>query len=154
MVTNCSVPTSIGMRYNECFITLHVDQFSKWAEGFPIRNHHADTVAHQLVTHMFSRFGVPRKLLSDRSTEFESRLFAELCRLMRIDKLRTSAFKDSTNGAVEQFHSTFNSMLAKMVEEKQRDWDKCLPLVLVAYRSSKHENTDYSPNFLLFGRKN
>jgi transposase InsO family protein len=146
-------PHPTSRKGNQYILTV-VDHFSKWAEGFPIRNHHADTVAHQLVTHIFSRFGVPRQILSDRGPEFESKLFAELCRLMRIDKLRTTSFKASTNGAVERFHSTLNSMLAKVVEEKQRDWDECLPLVLAAYRSSKHESTGYSPHFLLFGREN
>jgi transposase InsO family protein len=146
-------PHPLSKKGNQYILTV-VDHFSKWAEGFPIRNHHADTVARQLVTHVFSRFGAPRQLLSDRGPEFESKLLAELCRMMRIDKLRTTSFKASTNGAVERFHSTLNSMLAKMVEEKQRDWDECLPLVLAAYRASKHESTGYSPNFLLFGREN
>jgi predicted aspartyl protease/transposase InsO family protein len=136
------------------FILTVVDHFSKWAEAFAIRNHHADTVARQLTTHVFSRFGVPKRLLSDRGPEFESRLFAEVCRLLKIDKLRTTSFKASTNGVVERFHSTLNSCIAKVVDERHRDWDECLPLVLAAYRSSRHESTGYSPNFLLFGREN
>lgn len=45
-------------------------------------------------------------------------------------------------------------MLAKLVDEKHRDWDECLPLVLAAYRASKHESTGYSPNCVIFGREN
>jgi hypothetical protein len=97
---------------------------------------------------------MPTRLLSDRGPEFESRLFSEVCRLLKIEKLRTTSFKASTNGVVERFHSTLNSCLAKVVDERHRDWDECIPMVLAAYRSSRHESTGYSPNFLLFGREN
>lgn len=111
-------PHPTSKKGNQYILTV-VDSFSKWAEAFPVRNHHADTVARQLVTHVFSRFGAPRRLLSDRGPEFESALFAELCKIMGIDKLRTTAFKASTNGAVERFHSTLNAMLAKVISENQ-----------------------------------
>jgi transposase InsO family protein/predicted aspartyl protease len=141
-------------RRGNVYILTVVDHFSKWAEAFPIRNHHADTVARQLVTHVFARFGMPRQLLSDRGPEFESNLFAELCRLMKIEKLRTMSFKASTNGVVERFHSTLNSMLAKLVAEDKRDWDECLPIALAAYRASKHESRGFTPNFVVLGREN
>jgi len=66
---------------------------------------------------VFVRFGVPHQLLSDRGPEFESVLFGELMTWLQFDKLRTTAYKRSTNGIVEQFHRTLNSMLAKFVSE-------------------------------------
>ena len=45
-------------------------------------------------------------------------------------------------------------MLAKVVSENQRDWDKRLPAVMAAYRSYRHESTGFTPNFLVFGREN
>ena len=51
--------------------------------------------------------------LSDRAPEFESELFQQLMRWMEIDKLRTTAYQPSTNGAVERFHRTLNIMLGK-----------------------------------------
>ncbi len=81
-------------------------------------------------------------------------MFQEFCRLLDIDKIRTTAYKPSTNGNVERFHRTLNSMLAKVVAHNQRDWDLHLPAVLAAYRSSRHESTGFSPNFMLFGREN
>ena len=38
-------------------------------------------------------------------------------------------------------------MLAKVIEEKQTDWDMRLPAVLAAYRASRHEATGFSPPF-------
>ena len=77
---------------------------------------------------------------------------AEVCRCLDIDKLHTTSYKASTNAAVERFHRTLNSMMGRVVDEHQRDWDTVLPYVMAAYRSSRHEVTQYSPNYLLMGR--
>jgi hypothetical protein len=79
---------------------------------------------------------------------------AELCRAYGIEKIRTSSYKASTNGAIERFHRTLNSMLGKVVAESQRDWDQHVAQVMAAYRSTKHQSTGYSPNFLVYGREN
>jgi len=44
-------------------------------------------------------------------------------------------------------------MLGKVVSDSQRDWDERLPLVLAAYRASRHESTGFSPNMLFLGRE-
>ena len=144
-------PHPRSSRSNQYILTL-VDHFSKWAEAIPLTNHTAPTVARALVMHVFSRYGVPQ-LLTDRGPEFESNLFTEVMRWLEIDKLRTTAYKPSTNGVVERFHRTLNSMLGKVVSESQRDWDEKLPFVLAAYRASPHESTGFSPNMLFLGRE-
>jgi len=136
------------------YILTAIDLFSKYAEAIPIRNKETITVARALFDVIISRYGVPLALLSDQGMEFESGIFKELCRLTGIEKLRTVSYKPSTNGAVERFHRTLNSLLAKMVSEDQRDWDTYLPSVMAAYRASQHESTGFSPNFLMFGREN
>jgi transposase InsO family protein len=78
---------------------------------------------------------------------------SELCRLSGIDKLRTTAYKPSTNGRVESFLRTLNAMLGKVVQNNQRDWDERLPAILAAYRSTNHEATGYTPNYVKFGRE-
>ena len=145
-------PHPRSSRSDQYILTL-VDHFSKWAEPIPLRNHIAPTVARAVMTHVFSKFGAPLQLLTDRGSEFESHLFQELMRWMEIDKLRTTAFHPSCNGVVERFHRTLNSMLGKAVCESQRDWDARLPLVLAAYRATPHESTGLSPNKLFLGRE-
>jgi len=83
-----------------------VDPFTKWAEAISLRNHTAPTVARAVMVNVFSRFGVPLQLLSDRGSEFESALFSELCQWMCIDKIRTTAYRPLTNGMVERCHRT------------------------------------------------
>jgi len=73
---------------------------------------------------------------------------------MEIDKTRTKAYKPSTNGVVERFYRTLNSMLGKVVSESQRDWDDKLPSVMAAYRVSPHSSTGFTPNRLFLGKEN
>ena len=48
---------------------------------------------------------------------------------------------------------TLQNMLAKCVNAEQSNWSQQLPYVMMAYRSSVHESTGYSPQFLVHGRE-
>ena len=139
-------PHPRSSKSNQYILTL-IDHFSKWAEAIPLRNHTAPMAARALMVHVFSKFGAPWQLLTDRGSEFESELFKELMRWMEIDKLRTTAFYPSCNGVVERFHKTLNSMLGKVVNKLQRDWNERLPLVLMVYRATPHESTGMTGYF-------
>ena len=136
-----------------CYILTMQDNFTKWAEAFAIRRHTAPIVAHILFHQVIMRFGCPRRILSDRGPEFEGEIMAELCTLMQIDKVRSTPFHPQSNGMLERFHRTLNSMLGKVVEENQRDWHEHLAPVMAAYRATVHEATGFTPNRLMFGRE-
>ena len=135
------------------FILTILDLFTKFAFAIPLRNHEATTVARVLVDDVISMFGMPLAILTDRGGEFEGHLMKELCSLLQIEKLRTTAFKPSTNGQIERFHRGLNGLLAKVIGPAQRDWHLWLPFVMSAYRATRHNATNYSPNFLMFGRE-
>ena len=135
------------------YILTIIDSFTKWAEAIPIRVHTAQVVAKKLVEVVFTRYGTPLRLLADRGPEFESALISALCKAYDVEKIRTTSYKPTTNGAIERFHRTLNSMLAKVISESQRDWDEFVPEVMAAYRATKHSATGYTPNFLVYGRE-
>ena len=146
-------PHPKSSRQNVYILNL-VDHFSKWAEAISIPNHTVSTVAKALVVNVFSRFGMPAEILTNRGSEFESELFTQLLKWLEIDKLRTTAYKPSTNGVVEGFHRTLNTIIGKLVSSSQRDWDERLPFALAAYRASVHSSTGYTPNRFFLGREN
>ena len=71
---------------------------------------------------------------------------------MGIHQVNTTAYHPQTDGLVERFHRTLTNMLAKTVEKNGRDWDRHLPYVLFAYRTSVQASTRESPFFLMYGR--
>jgi len=135
------------------YVLTVIDHFTKWVELLPMRNQEAATVAQLLFDKVICVHGCPLQILSDQGANFESSLFQELCKLMAIDKIRTSTYKPSTNGNIERFHGTMHSMLAKLISENQRDWDQKLPAVAFAYRTSVQESTKFTPYYLMFGRE-
>jgi len=141
-------------RRNNVFIFTCLDVFTKWAEAYPIPNKEAATVAKVFMENIVCKFGTPLSILSDQGREVDGLIMNELCRLLDVEKLHTTAYKASTNAQVEKFHRTLNSMIGRVISDKQTEWDDLLPYVMAAYRSSVHDSTGYSPNMLVFGREN
>ncbi|KRZ16043.1 Retrovirus-related Pol polyprotein from transposon, partial [Trichinella zimbabwensis] len=85
-------------------------------------------------------------------TTFQGRLVTELCKLLGIEKIRTTAYHPQCDGMVERFNRTLAMMLTTAMEEAQDDdWETQIPQVCFAYNASVHETTGYAP-FEMFGR--
>ena len=116
-------------------------------------NMEAQTVARIIVNEVICRFGVPRVIHSDQGRQYESQLMSEVCKLLQIQKTRTTPYHPQSDGMVERFNKTLATMLSAYVSENHRDWDEIIPYVLMAYRATEHESTGYSPNMLMLGRE-
>ena len=135
------------------YILVAADYLTKWPEVWAIPDQQeARTVALKL-EELISRHGAPQVLLTDQGKNFESKLIAELCDLLQIDKRWTTAYHPQCDGQVERFNRTLATMLSMYVEKNQKDRDRWLPQVLLAYRSSVHESTGATPFSLLYGRE-
>ena len=141
--------SNLGNKY----VMIVSDYFTRWTEAFALPNQKAITIARTLVNEFISRFGVPKQIHTDQGTQFESRLFQHLCQLLDIDKTRTTALHPQSDGLVERFNKTLEDMISKYITTDQREWDSSLPLLMMAYRTSEHESTGYSPNRMMFGRE-
>lgn len=135
------------------YILVISDYFTRWTESYPMPNQEVETVANVVVREFISRSGVPRQLHTDQGRNFKSKLFQEICRIMEIDKTRTTPLRPQSDGMVERFNRTLEAMLSKFVDGDQRNWDLYLPLLMMAYRSSVHESTGFSPNEMMLGRE-
>lgn len=135
------------------YIMVVGDYFSKWKEAYALKNHTAQTVADKLTTEFICRFGAPTRIHTDQGREFESELFSEICKLLGIHKSRTTPYRPQSDGMVERYNRTAQSMLAMLVNENRSDWDDHLPFIMMAYRASVHESTKCTPNLLLLGRE-
>eukprot|EP00731_Ephydatia_muelleri_P010034 Em0005g620a len=141
--------TETGSRY----VLVAVDHFTKWAEAYGIPNQEAATVARKLVDEMFCRFSPPEQLHSDQGRQFESELVKEVCKLLEIKKTHTTPYHPQCNGIVERFNRTLLGMLATTVDSYPSSWEQNIRRVCLAYNSSVHASTGFSPFFLMFGRQ-
>ena len=145
-------PLPISSRGNR-FILVIGDYFTKWMEAVALPDQETTTITEAFINVFISKFGIPRILHSDQGSNFGSKIFAELCKLLGIDKTRTTAYRPQSDGLVERFNLTLAGMLARFTAKDQKDWDCHLPYVLLAYRSAVHESTGFSPNMMMLGRE-
>ena len=96
---------------------------------------------------------MPAVIHSDQGMEFENNLMQELCLLCGAHKTRTAPYHPASDGLVERFNRTLLMMLPMFAGEHRDDWDDLLPAVMMAYRSSVHESTGFSPHSLIFREK-
>lgn len=138
------LPPSNGFRY---LVTM-IDRFTNWVEVVPVADMHTETVAFAFINGWISRFGVPRFLISDRGTQFESSLWSAVMKQMGIKRNRTTAFHPACNGAIERFHRTLkNSIRAKC---DHPSWYRSLPLILLGIRTTINKH-GYSPANMVYG---
>ena len=129
-----------------------IDGFSKFAFAIPIRNKEAKTVARMLVERVFL-LGKPRRLHSDRGSEFINEIIKELTEIYLIDQSKTTAFHPQGNSYAERIHQFFRNALTAFIRRDQRDWDILIPILVTIYNDAKHEALGgYSPAQVMLGR--
>ena len=121
-------------------IVVIEDYFTKWVEAFPMVDMKATTVDSALVDGFIFRNGVPHTIHTDQGSQFESALFKEVCRLLDMQKTRTTPYHLAGDGLVERMNRTLESMLSARVATNHTDWDLYLQRSLLAYRCSVHSS--------------
>ena len=144
---------SISLGPSPKSILTMIDGLSGWAEAIPIADQSASTCARAVYAEWIARYGVPEQLHSNRGTQFESELFAELCATFEVDKTRTTTYRPQANGKCERFNRTLVAMLRRAVKSRSYDWESLLAPVLQSYRSTVSEATGFTPFRLAFGRE-
>lgn len=88
---------------------------------------------------------------SDQGSNFSSKMFRQMLKLLRITQNQSSAYHAQSQCALERFHQTLKSLLRAYCTELDKDWEEGLPWLLLAAREAVQESTGFSPNELVFG---
>lgn len=73
---------------------------------------------------------------SNQERQYESELFTEVCKLLQINKTRTTPFHPRSDGMIERMNKTIQDMLSKYIKTNQRDWDLHLDYITMAYNAT------------------
>ena len=135
------------------YILLVVESFSRWCKAFTLISADATTVAKVLYFEIFTRYGAPCSLVSDRGQQFMSKLVDSLCAMFSVKRKRTSSYHPATNATCERMNSFILSSLRTYVRQDQLDWPTLIPGIMMAYRHTPATNsTEFSPFYLLFNQ--
>jgi len=141
------IPASArGHRYT----LVLIDIATRYPEAVPLHRIDTSTVAEAL-WQIWTRVGVPERMLTDRGTQFTSEQM-EVNRLLSIHGHTTTPYHAQCNGAVERFNGTLKTMIKRLCSDQPTEWDRYLPAVLFAYREVPHSSSGFSPFELLYGR--
>ena len=135
------------------YVLLIVDSYTRWPEAFPTKTQEASEIASILYREIFTRYGAPRSLISDRGQNFMSKLVTSICDLFEVTRHHTSSYHPQTNATCERYNQT----LAQAIRAHCLDvsnWPNMLPGILMAYRMTPAtQSTQLSPYFMVFGRE-
>ncbi len=81
---------------------------------------------------VYTKFGPPARVLTDKGTHFLSKLISKICILFKIKQIKTTSYHPQTDGLVERFNRTLCDMLACYVNDEPESWDKYLDFATFA----------------------
>ncbi len=144
-------PFPRSTKQNEHLLVI-VDYCSKWVELFPLRAARAPQIARILIEEIFTRWGTPAYLVSDRGAQFTSNLISLVCKQWGVIQKLTTAYHPQTN-LTERVNRNLKTMIASFVGDHHRLWDRWLPEFRFAINTAWHESTGYTPAEVALGRK-
>ena len=137
--------------YNQILATIN--HFTKLAKAVLCHTGSAENTYDFLITHWISRYGCPMTFQSDNGKAFVEDLTKEPMRRSHIAQDHSTTYLPQMNGLVERQNRTLVKMLRVYCSRYMTDWEKYLPHVLGAYKSTQHSTTGISPFMMLTGRE-
>ena len=141
-------PLNTSSKGNNYILTV-VDYCTKYAEAIPIPDKSCQTVTEAVFENIFCRYGMAKELLTDKGGEFTGRYFNDICKILKIKHVTTTAYHPQTDGLVERFNRTLMEMDSHFINDVQNDWDRHLSKILFAYNTSVHASTMETPYYLM-----
>ena len=145
----------MGPFVNSCgfvYILMAVDYVSKWVEAIPTRTNEGKLVIDFLEKNIFSRFGCPRAIISDRGSHFTNAIFRKCLKKFGVQHRITNPNHPQANGQVELCNREIKKILKKIVNPRGKDWSQKLHEALWAYRTAYKSPLGTSPFRLIYGK--
>jgi len=115
IIIDCVGPLPKTTKGNQYILTVMCPT-TRYPEAFPLKNISAKSICKNLV-HMFTTFGIPQEVQSDRGSNFTSELFSKVLQELGIKQTLSTAYHPESQGALERWHQTLKSMLHKFCLE-------------------------------------
>nr|GFB62229.1 reverse transcriptase domain-containing protein [Tanacetum cinerariifolium] len=119
---------------NKC-ILVFVDYLSKWVEAKALPTNDARVVV-KFLKSLFSRFGTPKAIISDRGTYFCNDQFLRVMEKYGVTHRLSTAYHPQTSGQVEVTNRGLKRILERTMGENRTSWNDKLEDALWAFRTA------------------
>jgi hypothetical protein len=132
------------------WILTSTDYFTKWIEAIPTRN-----ASHKVIIifleDIMSRFGCPRRIVTDNVASFKVEPLIKLCEQYGITLVHSTPYYPQGNGLVESSNKSLINIFKKLLEDNKKAWDSKLKFSLWADRVTTKRPLGVSPFKLVYG---
>jgi hypothetical protein len=138
--------------YNSIWVV--VDRLTKVAHFIPVNTTYSGArLAELYISRIVCLHGVPKKIISDRGSQFTSRFWEQLHDSLDTKLRFSTAYHPQTDGQTERTNQVLEDMLRACAIQYGTSWDKCLPYAEFSYNNSYQASLKKSPFEALYGRK-
>jgi hypothetical protein len=131
-----------------------VDRLTKVAHFIPVKTTYTGVkLAELYMSRIVCLHGVPKRIVSDRGTQFTSHFWGKLHESMDTKLNFSSAYHPQTDGQTERTNQILEDMLTACALKHRSSWDKSLPYAEFAYNNSYQTSLKMAPFEALYGRK-
>ena len=135
------------------YMATFVDHFTLVIDIEPLKDKKAETMALAMYKYI-TRYGLPKRIVTDRGSEFVNKLMEELTKRLGVDHVLATAHHHQSMGIVERVHRVFRDGIRAYIESmnKVRDWDIILFGLMSAMNATYKRKLGCSPFFADHGR--
>ncbi|MCO5600156.1 hypothetical protein L7F22_054264 [Adiantum nelumboides] len=127
------------------YIIAATDYLTKWVEAKATAKNDAKMTAQFLYENIFTRYGLPIEIVSDRGTHFINEVIEFLLNGFMVIHRKSDPYHPQANGQAESTNKILVTILTKIVGESRANWDQKLHSALWAYRVAYKMSIDMTP---------
>jgi IS30 family transposase len=134
-------------------VWLIVDRLTKVAHFIPIKTTYSGAkLAELYMSRIMCLHVVPKKIVSDRGSQFTSKFWEKLHESMDTKRNFSSAYHPQTDGQTERTNQILEDILRACALKYGKSWDKSLSYAEFSYNNSYQASIKMAPYEVLYGR--
>jgi hypothetical protein len=111
----------------------------------------SEGIAKLFVKHVYRRFSLHEKIISDRGPQFISKFSRALAELLQYKIAASTAYHPQTDGQTERLNQELETYLRIYCRSNPETWVEHLPVAKFVHNHQKHDSRNTSPFFLMMG---
>ena len=142
------LPPSKG--FDSIFVV--VDRLTKMAHFVPYnKTVTGEETARLFIDNVYKYHGLPDDIIFDRGTQFTSKFWQSLFKILQVEIKLSSAYHPQTDGQTERVNQVLEQYLRCSINYHQDNWVDLLPLAEFVYNNTIQDSTKQTPFFANYG---